>query len=94
MDDELIDDVFEDENQFNPRHFYQNQDTGLNCNEATFLDEQTPSPTSKHPAFRNVGLKSNSAVSDFDDDWKSFKIDDDSAFDDSTLHKVNFICVS
>lgn len=88
MDDELIDDVFEDESQFNPKHFYQNQDTGLNLNEATFLTEQTPSPTGKHPAFRNVGLKSNSAVSDFDDGWNSFKIDDDTGFDENMLHKV------
>lgn len=80
MDDELIDDVFEDDPT---KHYYQNTDTGLNCNEANFLDE--PSPTDKHPAFRNVDLKSSSAV---DDGWKSFKIEDDNDFDESLLHKV------
>lgn len=88
MDDELIDDVFEDENQFNPKHFYQNKDTGLNLNENAFLDDQTPSPTGKHPAFRNVGLKSNSAASEIDDGWKSFRIVDDTGFDEEALHKV------
>lgn len=90
MDDELIDDVFEDECQFNPKLYYQNTDTGLNINEATFLSDQTPSPTSCHPTFRNVKLKSNSGVTEFDDGWKSFKIEDDSEFDESILHKVKF----
>lgn len=87
MDDELIDDVFEDD----PKHYYQNTDTGLNLNEATFLDEQTPSPTSKHPAFRNVDLKSTSGINEFDDGWKSFKIEDDNEFDESLLHKVDLV---
>lgn len=81
MDDDLIDDVFEDE--YNPNKFYRNIDTGLNLNEATFLDDFTPSPTGNHPAFR---ANSSTAV---DDGWKSFKIDDsDSGFDESMLHKV------
>lgn len=84
MDDELIDDVFEDD----PKHYYQNTDTGLNFNEANFLDDVSPSPTGKHPAFRNVDLKSTSGINDFDDGWKSFKIEDDNEFDESLLHKV------
>lgn len=83
MDDELIDDVFED-----PKNFFHNTDTGLNVNESTFLDDQTPSPTGCHPAFRNVNLKSTSGVSELDDGWNSFKIDDGSEFDESMLHKV------
>lgn len=88
MDDDLIDDVFEDESQFNPKHFYQNTDTGLNVNESAFLGDGTPSPTSSHPAFRDVNLKSNSGIVDFDDGWKSFKIEDDNDYDESMLHKV------
>lgn len=84
MDDELIDDVFED-----PKNFFQNTDTGLNVNESAFLEDQTPSPTGCHPAFRNVNLKSVSGVSELDDGWNSFKIaDDNSEFDESMLHKV------
>lgn len=83
MDDELIDDVFEED----PKHYYQNTDTGLNYNDANFLDE--PSPTGKHPAFRNIDLKSSSGIDD--DGWKSFKIVDDNGFDESLLHKVTKI---
>lgn len=88
MDDELIDDVFEDECQFNPNKYFQNTDTGLSLNDATFLDDQTPSPTNRHPAF-----KANSSTPD--DGWKSFKIDDDNDFDESLLHKVkpSFECI-
>lgn len=89
MDDELIDDVFEEE-----RNYFQNTDTGLNVNEATFLDDHTPSPTDRHPAFRNVNLKSSGGV---DDGWNSFKIDDDNnGFDENLLHKVNclIVCLS
>lgn len=78
MDDDLVDDVFEDEY----KHYYQNTDTGLNCNEATFLDEQTPSPTvTGHPAYRV-----NSTATE--DGWKSYKINDDTGFDENVLHKV------
>lgn len=87
MDDELIDDVFEDENQFNPRNFYQNTDTGLNFNEATFLDDQTPSPTGIHPGFKPTNSKQTTTIDD--DDWKSYKIEDDTEFDENTLHKVS-----
>lgn len=86
MDDDLVDDVFEEDD---PKNYYQNVDTGLNINEAPFFDDQTPSPTSRHPAFRNVAAKSNTGLSsDFDDGWKSFKIVDDNGFDESVLHKV------
>lgn len=62
---------------------------GLNINEAPFFDDQTPSPTSQHPAFRDAAAKSNTGLSsDFDDGWKSFKIEDDNEFDESVLHKV------
>lgn len=91
MEDDLVDDVFEDECQFNPKKFYQNTDTGLNLNEATFLDGRTPSPTSNHPAFRNDNAKTGSAYTDFDDGWKSFRIEDDNEFDESILHKVKAI---
>lgn len=81
MDDDLIDDVFEDE--YNPNKYYHNTDTGLNFNESAFLDDLTPSPTSGHPAFR---ANSSTVV---DEGWKSFKIDDaDNDFDESILHKV------
>lgn len=80
MDDDLVDDVFEDE--YHPKNYYENKNTGLNCNEATFLDDITPSPKSKHPAFR---IGSSAA----DDDWKSYKIDENTEFDESILHKVN-----
>lgn len=92
MEDDLIDDVFEDECQFNPNKHFKNTNTGLNFNEATFLDEETPSPTSNHPAFRNVALRTKSG--DFDDGWKSFKIEDDNEFDESVLHKVFFCNIS
>lgn len=82
MEDDLVDDVFEDD----PKNYYQNTDTGLNFNDSTFLDE-TPSPTTKHPAFRNVNN------SEFDDGWKSFKIEDDNEFDEKVLHKVIFIYI-
>lgn len=100
MDDELVDDVFEDDYHFNPKNYYQNTDTGLNLNEATFFNDETPSPTSGHPAFRNNDRKSASSaaaapsnpnatdINDFDDGWKSFKIEDDNGFDESILHKV------
>lgn len=91
MDDELVDDVFEDE--YNPKHYYQNTDTGLNFNEGLFLDERTPSPTSAHPAFRTVDLRGNSAAGE-DDGWKSFRIEDDNEFDESFLHKVIGMCIA
>lgn len=87
MDDDLVDDVFEEDD---PKNYYQNTDTGLNVNEAPFFDDLTPSPTSQHPAFRDAAAaKSNNGLSsDFDDGWKSFKIEDDNGFDESILHKV------
>lgn len=86
MDDDLVDDVFEEDD---PSNYYQNKDTGLNTNDAPFFDDVTPSPTSQHPAFRDVAAKSNTGLnSDFNDGWKSFKIEDDNGFDESVLHKV------
>lgn len=87
MDDDLVDDVFEEDD---PAKYYQNTDTGLNINDTPFFDDVTPSPTSQHPAFRDVAAKSNPGLSsDFDDGWKSFKIEDDNGFDESVLHKVS-----
>lgn len=92
MDDELIDDVFEDGGQFNPKHYYQNKNTDLNVTDAEFLNDQTPSPTtSTHPGFKSIrnGVISETEI---DDGWKSYKIDDDAKdkteFDDSVVHKV------
>lgn len=86
MDDDLVDDVFEEDD---PKNYYQNVNTGLNVNDAPFFDDQTPSPTSRHPAFRNTAAKSNTGPSsEFDDGWSSFKIEDDNGFDESVLHKV------
>lgn len=88
MDDELVDDVFEDD-VYNPKHYYQNTNTDLSFTEATFLDEQTPSPTGIHPGFQTTNAK---FVSNGDNDgWRSFKIDDDNEFDENTLHKVGII---
>lgn len=86
MDDDLVDDVFEDD----PQNYFQNVDTGLNVNDAPFFDDLTPSPTSRHPAFRSINAKPNTGLnSDFDDGWKSFKIEDENnGFDESILHKV------
>lgn len=86
MDDELVDDVFEDCSQLNPTHFHQNTDTGLNMNEATFLYDQTPSPiASICPGFKQ---HNNVDETDIDDGWKSFKIDDDNKFNDAVTHKA------
>lgn len=81
MDDELIDDVFEDD----PSKYFQNTDTGLNIAEATFLDEQTPSPTGVYPGFKPNNRES---ATDDDDGWRSYRIIDDTEFDENTLHKV------
>lgn len=84
MDEELVDDVFEDD-LYNPKNYYQNTNTGLSFSEATFLTEETPSPTGIHPGFRTTNTK---LPNGDNDGWKSFKIDDDNEFDENTLHKV------
>lgn len=85
MDEELVDDVFEDD-LYNPKNYYRNTNTGLSFSEATFLTEQTPSPTGIHPGFRTTNTK---LPNGDNDGWKSFKIVDDNAFDENTLHKVS-----
>lgn len=104
MDAELIDDVFEDECMYNPRNYYQNIDTGLNVGEANFTDERSPSPTLypgskppkdglRKPTNTNNGKAGASACNDGNDDddgWKSYKIEDDSMFDENFLHKVRY----
>lgn len=86
MDEELVDDVFEDD-LYNPKNYYQNTNTDLSFSGATFLNEETPSPTGIHPGFRTQNAK---FANGDDDGWKSFKIDDDNnEFDENTLHKVS-----
>lgn len=88
MDDELVDEVFEDCNLFNPKHFHQNTNTGLNMNEATFLDEQTPSPiTTLHPGFKQRSSVEEPGV---DDGWRSYKIDDEHTFNNAITHKASY----
>lgn len=86
MNNELVDDVFEDGCLFNPQHYHQNTNTDLNINPGSFFDDQTPSPiTTLHP-----GIKQRHSVDDADDDdgWKSYKIEENLKFDDSVTHKV------
>lgn len=98
--DSLSDDVFEEDSMLNPKHFYQNTDTGLNVSDNVFLDERTPSP-SGYPGYKPArealqlyGL-STDAMHD-DEGWKSFQIEEDKHFDDSIIHKVfdNFLIVN
>lgn len=101
MDNELIDDVFEEESAYNPKNYYQNTDTGLNVGESIFLDERSPSPPTFHPgikpprdgsrSYQNGNKARARTASDDDDGWKSYRIEDDSAFDENFLHKVRAI---
>lgn len=87
MQDELVDDVFEDNGLFNLKQYHQNTDTGLSLNEANCFTNETPSPIDTvHPGFRQRSV----GETDTDDGWRSYKIDDENKFDDSVVHKVKF----
>lgn len=97
--DSLSDDVFEEDGHPNPKFIYHKND-GLNINEA-LIDDRTPSPTG-YPGYKppKEALRLYALETDYfkekkatgreegTDDWKSYKIDEDAAFDDTVVHKV------
>lgn len=94
--DSLSDDVFEEDGQPNPKYVFHKND-GLNINEPVPDDSPTGYPGYKPPreAVRMYAMcadyfknKKEVTKEDVDDGWKSYKIEDDDAFDDSVVHKV------
>lgn len=95
--DSLSDDVFEEDGHPNPNYIYHAND-GLNMNEP--LDDRTPTPTHGYPGFKphkdalrlyafkdSRGSRGSNGTTE--DGWASYRIEEDTTFDESVVHKVS-----